>query len=190
MNSRILVSAAMLIVGVAVGFMGARTYERSQSARLAEAVANQVAADERAMRLGAEQWASSLAQAKGEAAIKAFVAGLAPVILSGRAGSLDIAGTSLLRLNGIKAVTILRKDGKTLYASDAKLTVSNAGNDQTKWALMTTDFVMREGIQANLTDMALPVTDRGTVLAIVWMEYDSVAIREEHRPEALAASQP
>ena len=81
----------------------------------------------------------------------------------------------------------MRGDGKTLYASDAKLTVSDAGSEQTRWALTATDFMSRDGTQAGLTEMSMPVTDRGKVLAIVWLAYDSNLALERFRPDALRA---
>lgn len=81
----------------------------------------------------------------------------------------------------------MRADGKTLYASDAKLTVSDAGSEQTRWALTATDFMTRDGAQPGLAEMSMPVTDRGKVLAIVWLAYDSNIARERYRPDALRA---
>ncbi|MEO8063647.1 MAG: hypothetical protein ABI821_12965 [Pseudomonadota bacterium] len=117
------------------------------------------------------------------------MAGLAPVVLAGRESSVDVAGASLLRLEGVRGVTILQADGKVRYASDAKLTVSDAGSDQTRWALTATDFMARDGLRAGVTEMSMPVTDRGTVLAIVWLAYDSDHSREQFRPELLSSRQ-
>jgi hypothetical protein len=85
----------------------------------------------------------------------------------------------------VQGVTILRADGKTLYASDAKLTVSDAGSAQTRWALTATDFIKRDGLKPGITEMSLPVTDRGTVLAVVWLAYDQNLARERLRPDQL-----
>jgi hypothetical protein len=101
----------------------------------------------------------------------------------------DVAGASLLRLGGVQGVTILRADGKILYASDTKLTVSDAGSDQTRWARTATDFMARDGLRAGVTEMSMPVTDRGTVLAIVWLAHDSDLSRENFRPDQLGPAQ-
>ena len=120
--------------------------------------------------------------------LRAFVAGLAPLILAERDTSVDIAGVSLLRLTGVQGVSILRADGKTLYASDAKLSVTDSGNEQTRWALAATDFAVRESVRPGIREMSLPVNDSGRVLAVVWLAYDSAAIRERYRPEPLKAA--
>jgi hypothetical protein len=151
----------------------------------AEAAAQQAETNSAALRSGGEQWAQSLANAQGEAIIRSFAAGLAPVVLVGRETTVDVAGASLLRLGGVQGVTILRADAKTLYASDAKLTVSDAGSEQTRWALTATDFMTRDGAEPGVMEMSLPVTDRGTVLAVVWLAYDSNLAREKFRPDPL-----
>jgi hypothetical protein len=186
-NSKILVAVALLVVGAAAGFAGARAYERSQCVQKVASAEQQAAANADTIRRGAEEWAQSLARAEGEAILRSFTAGLAPVVLTGRETSVDVAGASLLRLAGVQGVTILRADGKTLYASDAKLTVSDVGSEQTRWALTATDFMTRDGPQPGLTEMSLPVTDRGKVLAIVWLAYDSNLARERLRPAELSA---
>lgn len=178
-------AAVLLLVGAVAGLLGTRAYERSESAKRTESAARQAEMNSSTLRRGAEQWADSLAKAEGEAILRSFVAGLAPVVLAGRESSVDVAGASLLRLAGVRGVTILRADGKTLYASDAKLTVSDAGSEQTRWAATATDFMVRESVQPGVSEMALPVTDRGTVLAMVWLAYDSTLARERFRPEQL-----
>jgi hypothetical protein len=188
-NIKILVAAALLLAGAAAGLFGARAYERSQCEKHAESAALQARTNSDTLRRGADQWAQSLVAAQGEAILRSFVAGLAPTVLAGRETALDVAGASLLRLSGVQGVTILRADGKTLYASDAKLTISDTGNEQTRWALTATDFMSRDGIQPGLTEMALPVTDRGTVLVTVWLAYDSGAARERSRPAHLRSAQ-
>jgi hypothetical protein len=184
-NIKILSVVFLLVAGAAAGFYGARVYERSQCVKRADSAAQQAQTNNEALRRGASQWAESLANAEGEAILRAFAAGLAPVVLAGRENSVDVAGASLLRLSGVRGVTILRADGKTLYASDAKLTVSDAGSEQTRWALTATDFMTRASVQPGVTEMSVPVTDRGTVLAIVWLAYDSNLAREKFRPDVL-----
>lgn len=185
MDLRIPGAIALVVVGAAAGFAGTRAYERSQATQRMEAFAQRAQSSETEVRRGAEQWADALAASEGEAVLRSFAAGLAAAMLSGRGGSLDVAGTSLLRLPGVQAVTVLRPDGTMLYASDAKLTVSGTGNEQTRWALTAKDFMSR-GSQANgVQEMALPITDRGTVLAIVWLAFDSARVRDRERPEAL-----
>lgn len=184
-NLKIMAAVALLVLGGAAGVFGALAYERSQCAKQAEAAARQAGTTEENLRRGAEQWSQSLASAEGEAILRSFAAGLAPVVLAGRETSVDVAGASLLRLGGVQGVTILRADGKTLYASDTKLTVSDAGSEQTRWALTATDFMTRDSLQPGVTEMSLPVTDRGTVLAIVWLAYDSSLARERFRPDQL-----
>lgn len=188
MNFRTPLIVVALLASVAIGFLAARAYEQSQSAKRTQAAELRMAAEREALRNGAEQWSAALAKAEGEAILRSFVAGIAPVVLAGRGNSMEISGTSLLRLAGVQGVTILRADGKTLYASDAKLTVTDSGNAQTRWALTATDFMSRDGARAGITEMSLPVTDRGTVLAIVWLEYDSSRVREQHRPASMPAS--
>lgn len=185
MNLKIWVNVVVLIVGAALGFFGARTYERAQCAKRAESVALESTAQTDSLHRGAEQWADSLAKAEGEAVIRSFAAGLAPVVLAGRPASVDIAGASLLRLRGVQGVTILRADGKVLYASNAKLTVSETGTEQTRWAMAAKDFMIRESVQPGIAEMSLPVTDRGSVLAVVWLAYDPALIREQWRPQSL-----
>jgi hypothetical protein len=184
-NVKIMSAVVLLALGAAAGFFGARAYERSQCVKQAEAAAQQAETNSAALRSGGEQWAQSLANAQGEAIIRSFAAGLAPVVLVGRETTVDVAGASLLRLGGVQGVTILRADGKTLYASDAKLTVSDAGSEQTRWALTATDFMTRDGAEPGVMEMSLPVTDRGTVLAVVWLAYDSNLAREKFRPDPL-----
>lgn len=175
----------MLLLGGAAGFFGARAYERSQCVQRAATAAQQANANSDTIRRGAEEWARALAETEGEAIIRSFTAGLAPVVLAGRDTSVGVAGASLLRLEGVQGVTIMRADGTTLYASDAKLTVSDAGSEQTRWALTATDFTTRDGSQPGVTEMSMPVTDRGKVLAIIWLAYDSNLARERFRPDAL-----
>ena len=186
-NTKIISAAVLLLLGGAAGFFGARAYERSQCVQRAATAAQQANANSDTLRRGAEEWAHLLAKAEGEAIIRSFTAGVAPVVLTDRETSVGVAGASLLRLGGVQGVTIMRADGKTLYASDAKLTVSDAGSEQTRWALTATDFMTRDGSRAGLTEMSMPVTDRGKVLAIVWLAYDSNLARERVRPDALRA---
>lgn len=183
---KIVTAAALLAIGAVAGVFGALEYERAQSAKRAELAAQQAEANMDTLRQDAEDWAQSLAKAQGEAILRSFVAGLAPVVLADRESSVDVAGASLLRLSGVQGVTILRADGATLYASDAKLTVSDAGSEQTRWALTATDFITRDGTQPGVIEMSLPVTDRGTVLAVVWLKYDSNLAREQFRPARYA----
>lgn len=188
MKGRILSIAAVLAIGAVAGFFGARAYEQSQCAKRLEFAAAENVRASGILRSGADQWAGSLADAQGEAMLRSFVAGLAPLVLAERDTSVDIAGVSLLRLNGVQGVSILRADGKTLYASDAKLSVTDAGNEQTRWALAASDFAVRESVRPGVREMALPVNDSGRVLAVVWLAYDSAAIRERYRPEPLKAA--
>jgi hypothetical protein len=112
------------------------------------------------------------------------------LLLAERMTALDIAGASLLRLHGVQGVSIVRADGKVLYASDAKLTVSDTGNEQTRWALSATDFSSRDSVQPGVKEMALPVSDAGKLLAVVWLAYDVNAIREQYRPASLKDETP
>jgi hypothetical protein len=183
---KLILAVVLLGLGAAAGVFGALEYERARSAERAEIASQQAEANLETLRLDAEQWAQSLANAEGEAILRSFAAGLAPVVLAGRETSVDVAGASLLRLVGVQGVTILSVDGKTLYASDAKLTVSDAGSEQTRWALTATDYMTRDGPRPGEIEMALPVTDRGAVLAIVWLAYDSNLARERFRPAGFA----
>lgn len=183
MNSRILGLAAASFLALAAGVFGTHVYERWRSDTRADELVARHAAQSQALHRSAEQWADALAKAQGEAALRSFAAGLAPSLLAGRENAVEIAGTSMLRLSGVLGVTVLRPDGKALYASNAKLTVSDGGNEQTRWALTATDFITRAGTRSGTAEMALPVTDRGTVLAIVWLAYDVNATREQYRPE-------
>lgn len=184
MNSRVLAFVAIAVVCLAIGIYGARTFEKSRCAKEAESTALAMAESSNTLRSAAEQWSESLAKTQGEAILRSFVAGVAPVMLAGREQPLDIASTSLLRLPGVQGVIILRADGKTLYSSDAKLIVTDAGNERTRWALTATDFMSRD--QLGVMEMSLPITDRGTIVAVVWLSYAASRIREEHRPESLA----
>ncbi len=186
-NIKILIVVSLLVVGAAVGFLGARAYDRAQCERRSSIASQLADASSGTMRRGAEQWADSLATDQGESILRAFTAGLAPIVLIGRESSVEVAGASLLRLRGVQGVTILRADGKTLYASDAKLTVSNVGSEQTRWALTATDFMSRDGSRPGLAEMSVPVTDRGKVLAVVWLAYDWTLARELFRPDTLHA---
>jgi hypothetical protein len=150
-----------------------------------EAFAQRSQSSETELRRGAEDWADALAESEGEAVLRSFAAGLAAAILSGRGGSVDVAGTSLLRLPGVPGVTVLRADGTILYASDAKLTVSGVGNEQTRWALTAKDFISRTSQASGVKEMAIPITDRGTVLALVWLAFDAARVRDRERPDAL-----
>lgn len=188
MDFRIPGGIALIVVGAVAGFAGTRAYERAQATQRMDAFAQRAQGSETELRRSAEHWADALAETEGEAVLRSFAAGLAATMLSGRSGSLDVAATSLLRLPGVQAVTVLRPDGTTLYASDAKLTVSGAGNDQTRWALTAKDFMSRDSQESGVTEMALPVTDRGGVLAIVWLAFDTARVRDRDRPEALNPS--
>lgn len=190
MNMKIPVAIALVAIGGAIGFFGARTYEQAQAAKRLDVQMQRAASNDAAVRRHAEQWADALAMTQSEAVLRSFAAGLAPTLLSGRGGSLDVAGTSLLRLDGVRGVTILRADGKALYASDAKLTVSEAGNEQTRWALTARDFMSRPASESGITEMALPITDRGTVIAIVWLAFDTTRVRDSERPPGLSSSSP
>lgn len=189
-RSKIVLAVTLLLAGAAAGMFGASAYQRSQCASRAESMNTEAATRLDTVRQGAERWVRSMARGEGEAILRSFVAGLAPVVLAGRESSVDVAGASLLRLGGVRGVTILSADGKTLYASDAKLTVSDAGSEQTRWASTATDFMSRDGVQTGQTEMALPVTDRGSVLAIVWLAYDPSFAREQSRPAELSGAQP
>lgn len=186
-KTTMLAALVLFLLGAAAGLLGTRAYERAQCAKRADAASSAATVNAGALRSGANQWTQALVTGQGEAILRAFVAGVAPLVLAGRENLVEVAGASLLRLTGVQGVTILRADGKVLYASDAKLTVSDAGNDQTKWALTATDFISRDGIRPGVTEMSLPVTDRGKVLAIVWLAYDRDRVREQSRPELLAA---
>jgi len=172
----------------AVGFLGARVFEQSQAAKLRDIEAEQKASEIAALKQDAFVWASTIAEDQGGQVLRSFAAGLTPLLLAERTAAVEIAGASLLRLQGVQGVTILRANGQVLYASDAKLTVDEAGNDQTRWALSATDFVTRPAVQPGTIEMALPVNDAGKPLAVIWMAYDAQRIRDEHRPTSLSDS--
>ena len=167
------------------GFLGARAYEQSQCAKLREADAQQKADDHAMLRAAAEHWADSIAVAQGESVLRSFAAGLTPLLLAEHRTAVDIAGASLLRLKGVQGVTVLRADGKVMYASDAKLTVAEEGNEQTRWALAAKDFTTRAGVQQGEMEMALPIQDGGKALAVVWLAFDTLGVRDQNRPESL-----
>jgi hypothetical protein len=177
----------VIVIGVsaAAGFFAARAYEQSKSAAAREADMTQAANVQAALRSDAESWAGSIAQMQGETVLRSFVAGLTPLLLAERHAGVEIAGTSLLRLRGVQGISILRSDGKVLYASDAKLTVSDDGNEQTRWALSATDFSIRDSVQPGIKEMSLPVNDAGQLLAVVWLAYDAATIRDQDRPASL-----
>jgi hypothetical protein len=176
-----------IVIGVAAaaGFFAAQSYERAQSAAERDVITAQAANNLAALRTDAETWANAMAIGQGETALRSFAAGLTPLLLAERMTALDIAGASLLRLHGVQGVSIVRADGKVLYASDTKLTVSDTGNEQTRWALSAADFSSRDSVQPGVKEMALPVNDAGKLLAVVWLAYDVIAIREQSRPESL-----
>jgi hypothetical protein len=182
----------VILVGVAAaaGFFAAQSYERAQSAAERDVITAQAANNLATLRADAESWANSIAIGQGEMALRSFVAGLTPLLLAERLTALDIAGASLLRLHGVQGVSIVRADGKVLYASDTKLTVSDAGNEQTRWALTATDFSSRDSVQPGVKEMALPVNDAGKLLAVVWLSYDANAIRDHSRPASLKDAAP
>jgi hypothetical protein len=191
MNRKLtIIAGAFFVLGATSGYFAARAYELSQSTIRAESAARQAEANSAMLRTGAERWAQSLADAKGEVILRSFAAGLAPTVLAGRENSVDVASAGLLRLRGVKGVTVLRADGKVLYASDAKLTVSDAGSAQTRWAMTATELITRDGNQPGITEMSMPITDRGAVLAVVWLSYDSNLARERFRPDPLRREQP
>ena len=182
----------VILVGVAAaaGFFAAQSYERAQSAAERDVITAQAANNLATLRADAENWANSIAIGQGEMALRSFAAGVAPLLLAERMTALDIAGASLLRLHGVQGVSIVRADGKVLYASDAKLTVSDAGNEQTRWALTATDFSSRDSVQPGVKEMALPVNDAGKLLAVVWLAYDVTVTREQNRPASLKGIAP
>jgi hypothetical protein len=181
-----------IVIGVAAaaGFFAAQSYERAQSAAERDVITAQAANNLAALRTDAETWANAMAIGQGETALRSFAAGLTPLLLAERMTALDIAGASLLRLHGVQGVSIVRADGKVLYASDTKLTVSDTGNEQTRWALSATDFSSRDSVQLGVKEMALPVNDAGKLLAVVWLAYDATAIREQNRPASLSEASP
>jgi hypothetical protein len=181
-----------ILIGVAAaaGFFAAQSYERAQSAAERDVITAQAANNLAALRADAESWANAIAIGQGEMVLRSFAAGLTPLLLAERVTALDIAGASLLRLHGVQGVSIVRADGKVLYASDTKLTVSDTGNEQTRWALSATDFSSRDSVQLGVKEMALPVNDAGKLLAVVWLAYDATAIREQNRPASLSEASP
>jgi hypothetical protein len=181
-----------ILIGVAAaaGFFAAQSYERAQSKAERDVIVAQAASNLATLRVDAESWANSIAIGQGEMALRSFAAGLTPLLLAERMTALDIAGASLLRLHGVQGVSVVRADGKVLYASDAKLTVSDTGNEQTRWALSATDFSSRDSVQPGVKEMALPVNDAGKLLAVVWLAYDVNAIREQYRPASLKDETP
>lgn len=180
--------AIVALAAASAGFFAARGYEQAQSAKQREANAMRHAAELSAAKSDAEAWASAIADAQGAAILRSFTAGLTPLLLAERQAAIDIAGASLLRLQGVQGLTVMRGDGKVLYASDTKLTVSDQGNEQTRWALSAVDFVSRPGMPPGVTEMALPVSDAGKTLAVVWLAYDTQGIRDTHRPAAFTDS--
>ena len=114
--------AILVGVAAAAGFFAAQSYERAQASAERDVITTQAANNLATMRADAESWAASIAIGQGEMALRSFAAGLTPLLLAERMTALDIAGASLLRLKGVQGVSIVRADGKVLYASDAKLT--------------------------------------------------------------------
>lgn len=178
------------LAAASAGFFAARGYEQTQSAKVLEAEALRHAEELSAARSDAEAWAGAVANEQGAAILRSFAAGLTPLLLAERHTAIDIAGASLLRLQGVKGVTVLRNDGKVLYASDTKLTVNEEGNEQTRWALSAAEFASRPGVQPGAIEMALPVGDAGKTLAVVWLAYDAHGVRDRNRPSSMAAPQP
>jgi hypothetical protein len=176
----------MMVVCVLLGFLGAQRYEQSQYESLRTADAATSVEQQEDLRAAAREWARNLASQRGQDVLRAFAAGLTPLLLSDQQTAMSIAGSSLLRLHGVQGVAILRTDGKVLYASDAKLTVSEDGNEQSHWALQAREFASRNSYQPDVVEMALPINDAGKVLAVVWLAYDTRKITEPARPELLA----
>jgi hypothetical protein len=185
MNLRQLGIVIVIAVSAATGFFAARAYEQSKSAAAREADMAQAANVRAMLRTDAENWAGGIAAAQGETVLRSFVAGLTPLLMTERHAGLEIAGTSLLRLRGVQGVSILRADGKVLYASDTKLIVNDEGNEQTRWALSANDFSTRDSVQPGTKEMSLPVNDAGQLLAVVWLAYDAASIRDQDRPASL-----
>jgi hypothetical protein len=188
MNLKSIAIVATIVLSALAGGFAMRAYEQSQCDKRVAADAERAAAENARLRAAAEEWAGAIASRQGESVLRSFAAGLTPMLLAERDTALDIAGASLLRLDGVQGISILRADGKTLYASDAKLTVSDAGNEQTRWALGATDFAVRDSVRPGVIEMALPVADAGRSLAVVWLSFDSNATRDQGRPAALASA--
>lgn len=187
MKTKVIGVFILAALSALAGFWGGREVERRRATREARTVADAHRAEVAALRSGALAWADELALREGEAAIQAFVAGVAPAIRTERHENLETSALSLLRIDGITGVHVVAADGRVLYSSDAKNMTTGDAGDAGRWALAAAGAARRDGVREGSSEIAIPVTDGGRTIASVWIEFARDAVRDSARPAGMEA---
>lgn len=181
---RFLLELVIFVLLGAVAFAVFEWQDRRHQQELADEAASQEAlvAD---LENKAGFWAETLVASEAEAVFRAFAAGIGPAVLASREGSVELAAVSLLKLRGIDFVHVLASNGEVLYSSDAKMTVGDGDEQQTAWALSTTELTTRSGPTRGVTEVAAPIQGPDGPVAYLWLGYRTERILEETRPSTL-----
>lgn len=182
---RLLIEAAIVLVVALIGF-GAWWWCARQSDRSAREIAADYETRIETVRQNCELWAASMAAKQAEAVLRAFGAGAYPSLMSAAGGEdLDVAIGALLELPGVEFAHLLAADGRVITSSDRKYTILGEVSERADWALGVTELTSRRGDQAGTVELAAPILSTVGTEAILWLSYDTVAVMESCRPDAL-----
>lgn len=189
MKGKILVFSIAAVVFIVAGVMIGRYFEMRRSAEQAAATEEIHSAQLTTIRGEATQWAGTLAGQQAEVVLRSFVSGITPSILAERRESVELSAVGLLRIPGVDGIHVLRPDGSVVYSSDGKLVSTGQAGEQGAWASAVTELASRPGARTGVVEIAMPITDSGKNLAVVWLEFGVDSVRDLARPAGLAATQ-
>jgi hypothetical protein len=169
---------------------GAWGWQEGRRKRALSEATERHAAEVADLKAKAEFWADALAAGEAQAVFRAFHAGIAPDVYTGRTESVEMAAVSLLDLPGIEFVHLLRPAGEVLYSSDAKLVAEGKAGERGAWAVSTIEPTSRAGATRGVTEVAAPITGPGGPVAYLWLGYRTEQAKEEVRPETLKPPAP
>lgn len=147
-------------------------------------VEQQERCDERVSALTAagERWAADLAASEAEAAFRSFAAGVYPLVLGNREEALNQALGALLEVPGVAFVHVVNPDGAVIASSDRKLTTTGRVGADGRWALDTTELVVKEAPGSGVTELAAPIIGGAGPAGYLWMGYEVDDLLQATRP--------
>lgn len=190
MTSRgILATIGLVLVAGGAAYGAWKLQDRNWSYRL-EQQKELHARETTALITQAQGWAEAVAKRNATQLLRAFVAGIQPSLLAERSESLEQACVTLLRIEGVRAIHLLRPDGTVIYSSDAKFATGGSVDDRATCALAATELTARPGNEPHVVEMATPLADSGTVVAFVWMKVLLSPALDAERPDRFLEPSP
>lgn len=185
MKKKMLVVLVLMVIGAVGGFFGTRYLERQRCTKEIDQITLKHNDELVLVSREAENWVNLLAIQQGETILRAFTAGISPLVLAERKEGIELSSVSLLRVIGVAGIHIVRINGGIIYSSDAKLTTTGQVDDRGAWALTAKDILSKPSQRDGFMEFALPIMDSGKTMAIVWLEYNLAEVINANRPSSL-----